>query len=231
MQTHLNAIRTVALICIAGKAVSISFAGAEDGLPLSATINSLLINFLLLTLLYFSIEFAVRFFIWPQTRSIHAIAVFRKNKKAAVEKAEEPEPQPVKPVSQLETPKAKEVIAYTLGTFAGVLTNEELMALDKNLKAFILGERELPAAVNRRISHLRTNDIYHFGWNIARRLKISNDDMAVFLKSQFVWHLDDSALSTISKKLSYEIGKFTIPKVDPKETLLPFPLAKELGVC
>ncbi|ROS87163.1 hypothetical protein [Bacteroides acidifaciens] len=229
MQKHLNAIRTVALICIAGKAVSISFAGAEDGLPLSVTINSLLINFLLLTLLYFSVEFAVRFFIWPQTRSIHAIAVFRKNKKTAVAKAEEPEP--VKPVSPLETPKVKEVIAYTLGTFAGVLTNEELMALDKNLKAFILGERELPAAVNRRISHLRTNDIYHFGWNIARRLKISNDVMAVFLKSQFVWHLDDSALSTISKKLSYEIGKFTIPKVNPKETLLPFPLAKELGVC
>ena len=229
MQKHLNAIRTVALICIAGKAVSISFAGAEDGLPLSVTINSLLINFLLLTLLYFSVEFAVRFFIWPQTRSIHAIAVFRKNMKTAVAKAEEPEP--VKPVSPLETPKVKEVIAYTLGTFAGVLTNEELMALDKNLKAFILGERELPAAVNRRISHLRTNDIYHFGWNIARRLKISNDVMAVFLKSQFVWHLDDSALSTISKKLSYEIGKFTIPKVNPKETLLPFPLAKELGVC
>lgn len=217
------------LICFAGKAVSVSFAGAKDGLPLSATINSLLINFLLLTLLYFSVEFAVRFFIWPQTRSIHAIAVFRKNKKAAVEKAEEPEP--VKPVSPLETPKAKEVIAYTLGTFAGVFTNEELMALDKNLKAFILGERELPAALNRRISHLRTNDIYHFGWNIARRLKISNDDMALFLKSQFIWHLDDSALSTISKKLSYEIGKFTIPKVDPKESLLPFPLAKELGVC
>ena len=228
MQKHLNAIRTVALICIAGKAVSVSFAGAEDGLPLSVTNNSLLINFLLLTLLYFSVEFAVRFFIWPQTYSIHAIAVFRK-KKAAVEKAEEPEP--VKPVSPLETPKAKEVIAYTLGTFAGVLTNEELMALDKNLKAFILGKKELPAAVNRRISHLRTNDIYHFGWNIARRLKISNDDMAIFLKSQFVWHLDDSALSTISKKLSYEIGKFTIPKVDPKESLLPFPLAKELGVC
>ena len=229
MQKHLNAIRTVALICMAGKAVSVSFAGAEDGLPLSVTINSLLTNFLLLTLLYFSVEFAVRFFIWPQTRSIHEIAVFRKNKKTAVAKAEEPEP--VKPVSPLETPKAKEVIAYTLGTFAGVLTNEELMALDKNLKAFILGERELPAAVNRRISHLKTTDIYHFGWNIARRLKISNDDMALFLKSQFVWHLDDSALSTISKKLSYEIGKSTIPKVDPKKTLLPFPLAKELGVC
>ena len=103
MQKHLNAIRTVALICIAGKAVSVSFAGAEDGLPLSATINSLLINFLQFTLLYFSVEFAVRFFIWPRTRSIHAIAVFRKNKKAAVEKVEEPEP--VKPVSPLETPK------------------------------------------------------------------------------------------------------------------------------
>ena len=74
-------------------------------------------------------------------------------------------------------------------------------------------------------------DIYHFGWNIARRLKISNDDMALFLKSQFVWHLDDSALSTISKKLSYEIGKSTIPKVNPKDPLLPFPLAKEFGVC
>ena len=74
------------------------------------------------------------------------------------------------------------------------------MGLDKNLKAFILGERVLPAAVNRRISHLRTNDIHHFGWNIARRLKISNDDMVLFLKSQFVWHLDDSALSTLTNR-------------------------------
>lgn len=231
MKQHLNAIRTVSLICIAGKAVSISFAGAEDGLPLSVTINSLLINFLLLALLYFSVEFGLRFFIWPQTRNIYAIAAFRINKKKAVAKTKEPEPEPVKPVSPFETPKAKEAIAYTLGTFAGVLTNEELMALDKNLKAFILGKKELPPAVNRRISHLRTTDIYHYGWNIARRLKISNDDMAAFLKSQFIWLLDDSALSTISKKLSYEIGPFSIPKVDPKEVLLPFPLAKELGMC
>jgi hypothetical protein len=61
--------------------------------------------------------------------------------KDAVANAVEPEQEPIKEVSPLDTPKAKEVIAYTLGTFTGVLTNEELMALESNLKAFILGER------------------------------------------------------------------------------------------
>ena len=102
-------------------------------------------------------------------------------------------------MSPLDTPKAQEVIAYTLGTFAGVLTNEELMSLDNNLKAFILGEPTTQTSVNRRISKFRTHDVYHFGWNIAKRLKIPNTMMAEFLKSQFPWQLADVEISTIAK--------------------------------
>lgn len=102
-------------------------------------------------------------------------------------------------VSPLDTPNAQEVIAYTLGTFAGVLTNEELMALDNNLKAFIIGESIQQTSVNRRISKFRTHDVYHFGCNIAKRLKISNTMMAEFLKLQFPWQLADVEISTIAK--------------------------------
>lgn len=134
-------------------------------------------------------------------------------------------------ISPLETPKAQEVIAYTLGTFAGVLTNEELMALDNNLKVFIIGDPIQQASVNRRISKFRTHDVYHFGWNIAKRLKISNTIMAEFLKSQFPWQLADVEISTIAKKLSSDEGAFTLPKVEPRLPLPPFPLAKKLGIC
>lgn len=232
MTTYLNALRTVAILCIAGKAVAISFAAAEQGELLSATMNSLLTNFLLLTLGYFSFEFGVRYFIWPNARQIYTVATFKKRKKAAVEKAVGVEPaKPTIPVSPLDTPKAQEVIAYTLGTFAGVLTNDELMLLDQNLKAFILGETELRPAVNRRIPRLLVHDVYHFGWNIVKRLPKKNAEMAVFLKSQFPWHLADNDLTTIAKKLSSEDGNYSIPKVEKRLPLPPFPLAKELGIC
>lgn len=230
MKNYLNAIRIIALICIAGKAVSVSLGATDGETNLSTSFHTLLITFLLLSLLYFAIEFSTRFFIWPQVKSIHAIASFKKNVKDAVANTVEPEQEPIKEVSPLDTPKAKEVIAYTLGTFAGVLTNEELMALESNLKAFILGKRDLEPAVNRRITNLTTMDICHFGWNITKRLKICNDDMAIFLKSQFVWHLDDCTLKTISKKLSVDSGKFYITRINPKEVLLPFPLAKKLRI-
>lgn len=134
-------------------------------------------------------------------------------------------------MSPLDTPKAQEVIAYTLGTFAGVLANEELMSLDNNLKAFILGEPTTQISVNRRISKFRTHDVYHFGWNIAKRLKIPNTMMAEFLKSQFPWQLADVEISTIAKKLSSDEGAFTLPKVEPRLPLAPFPLAKKLSIC
>ena len=111
------------------------------------------------------------------------------------------------------------------------MTNEELMSLDNSLKAFILGESTRQTAVNRRISKFRTHDVYHFGWNIAKRLKIPNTMMAEFLKSQFPWQLADVEISTIAKKLSSDEGAFTLPKVEPRLPLPPYPLAKKLGIC
>lgn len=150
MKNYLNAIRIIAFICIVGKAVSVSFGATDGETNLSTLFYTILITFLLLTLLYFAIEFSTRFFIWPQVKSIHAIASFKKNVKDAVANTVEPEQEPIKEVSPLDTPKAKEVIAYTPGTFTGVLTNEELMALESNLKAFILGKSDLALSVNRR---------------------------------------------------------------------------------
>ena len=229
MNTHLNSIRTIVLVCIAGKAISVGFSTGEASLATS--VNSLLTTFLMFTLCYLSVEYGIRFFIIPLVREPLGVISFKRRKDKAIEQSEQMDVITHVNISPLETPKAQEVIAYTLGTFAGVLTNEELMALDNNLKAFILGESTQQTSVNRRISKFRTHDVYHFGWNIAKRLKISNTIMAEFLKSQFPWQLADVEISTIAKKPSSDEGAFTLPKVEPRLPLTPYPLAKKLGIC
>jgi len=229
MNTHLNSIRTIALVCIAGKAVSVSFSTGEASLATS--VNASITSFLMFTLCYLSIEYGIRFFIIPLVREPLGLISFKRRKDKAVEQSEEMIVVTHDNISPLDTPKAQEVIAYTLGTFAGVLTNEELMSLDNNLKDFIIGGSSLPTAVNRRISKFRTHDVYHFGWNIAKRLKVSNTMIAEFLKSQFPWQLADVEISTIAKKLSSDEGAFTLPKVEPRLPLPPYPLAKKLGIC
>jgi|GEM_PF-2989748 len=229
MNTHLNSIRTIALVCIAGKAVSVEF--SSGAASLATSVNSSITTFLMFTLCYLSVEYGIRFFIIPLVREPLGVISFKRRKDKAVEQSAEMIVVTHDNISPLETPKAQEVIAYTLGTFAGVLTNEELMVLDNNMKAFILGESTQQTSVNRRISKFRTHDVYHFGWNIAKRLKIPNTMMAEFLKSQFPWQLADVEISTIAKKLSSDEGAFTLPKVEPRLTLPPYPLAKKLGIC
>ena len=229
MNTHLNSIRTIALVCIAGKAVSVGFASGNA--TLSTSVSSSLITFLMFTLSYLSVDYGIRFFIIPLVREPLSVISFKRRMDKAVEQSEGTAINVAEEVSPLDTPKAQEVIANTLGTFAGVLTNEELMSLDNSLKAFILGESTRQTAVNRRISKFRTHDVYHFGWNIAKRLKIPNTMMAEFLKSQFPWQLADVEISTIAKKLSSDEGAFTLPKVEPRLPMPPYPLAKKLGIC
>ena len=229
MNAHLNSIRTIALVCIAGKAVSVSFSTGEASLATS--VNASITSFLMFTLCYLSIEYGIRFFIIPLVREPLGVISFKRRKDKAVEQSEDTIIVTLENFSPLDTPKAQEVIAYTLGTFAGVLTNEELMSLDNNMKAFMIGESIQQTSVNRRISKFRTHDVYHFGWNIAKRLKIPNTMMAEFLKSQFPWQLADVEISTIAKKLSSDEGAFTLPKVEPRLPLPPYPLAKKLGIC
>ena len=229
MNTHLNSIRTIALVCIAGKAISVGFSSGEASLATS--INASITTFLMFTLCYLSVEYGIRFFIIPLVREPLGVISFKRRKDKAVEQSEQRNVVTHDSISPLDTPKAQEVIAYTLGTFAGVLTNEELMSLDNNLKDFIIGGYSLPTSVNRRISKFRTHDVYHFGWNIAKRLKVSNTMIAEFLKSQFPWQLADVEISTIANKLSSDEGAFTLPKVEPRLPLPPYPLAKKLGIC
>lgn len=227
MNPHVYAIRTISLLCLAGKAVAVSFAAVEQGESVSTAMNATLTNFLLLTLAYFSLEFGIRLFIWPNMRKLIVTVCFRRRSKSVQTLVDTI--SPITSLSPLDSPKAQEVIAYTIGTFAGVITNDELAALELNLKAFILRVPTTDCAVNRRIAKLTTTDIYHFGWNIVRRLKRRNPEMAEFLKSQFPWQLSDVETVVVGKKLSTEDGAFTLPKVEPDQPLPPFPLSKELG--
>ena len=229
MNKHLNSIPTVALVGIAGKAVSVGFSSGEASLATS--VNASITTFLMFTLCYLSVEYGIRFFISPLVREPLGLISFKHRMDKAVEQSEETTIGTHDNVSPLDTPKAQKVISYTLGPFAGVLTNEELMTLDNSLKAFIIADPIQHTSVNRRISTFRTHDVYHFGWNIAKRLKISNTIMAEFLKSQFPWQLADVEISTIAKKLFSDEGAFTLPKVEPRLPLPPYPLAKKLGIC
>lgn len=231
MTTHINAIRTVALLCIAGKALATSYATVEHGAPVSATIYVCFTNFLLLTLGYFSFEYGIRFFVLPNARQIHAAYSFRKRMTSASEQAIDKQLTEPEPSSPLDSPKVREILDYTLGTFANVLTDDELLLLESNLKAFIIGKTDLEPAVNRRLSKITTHDIYHCGWNMVKRLPKNNSEMAVFLKSQFPILLSEVETSTIAKKLSSEEGAFTLPKIEPNQPLPPFPLARKLGMC
>lgn len=231
MTTHINAIRTIALLCIAGKALATSYTTVEHGAPVSATMYVCITNFLMFTLGYFSFEYGIRFFVMPNVRQIYAIYSFRKRMTSAAEQAIDKQPPEPEPSSPLDSPNVREIMDYTLGTFANVLTDEELIILEGNLKAFILGETDLKPAVNRRISKITTHDIYHCGWNMVKRLPKNNSEMAVFLKSQFPLLLSEVETSTIAKKLSSEEGAFTLPKIEPNQPLIPFPLAQKLGMC
>ena len=59
MNTHLNSIRTIALVCIAGKAVSVGFSSEEASLATS--VNASITTFLMFTLCYLSVELYLTF--------------------------------------------------------------------------------------------------------------------------------------------------------------------------
>ena len=83
MNTHLNSIRTIALVCIAAKAISVGF--AYGNATLSASVSSSLTTFLMFTLCYLSVEYGIRFFIIPLVREPLGVISFKRRKDKAVE--------------------------------------------------------------------------------------------------------------------------------------------------
>lgn len=224
MKQYINVMRIFAALAIFGKTASVCMQLSQDGNDAQSVILSGIYMLILLTIGYFSLEYGIRLFIYPNI--LQLVNTFSKRNN----------PQNIKNESTTAIPlidpmTIENVVEYTLGTFNKIFTEDELKNLEANLRAFANGKTSMNPTIERRISNFRTLDVFHFGWNIGKRLKKSNIETAEFLKSQFPIQLIESSEDTVSKKLSSDDGSFLIPKVPVHLPLKPFPLARKLGLC
>lgn len=224
MKQYITALRIFAALAIPGKAISTCMQIATDGGDALSVILSGIYMLILLTIGYFSLEYGIRLFIYPNIHQL--ISSFSRQSERQNSINESVIANPLVNRGNIE-----EVIEYTLGTFDKVFTPDELKNLEANLRDFASGKTGMNPTIERRIPNFRTLDVFHFGWNIGKRLKKSNIETAAFLKSQFPIQLIESSEDTVSKKLSSDDGSFLIPKVPVHLPLKPFPLAAKLGLC
>ncbi len=224
MKQYITALRIFATLAIPGKAISTCIQISTDGGDALSVILSGIYMLILLTIGYFSLEYGIRLFIYPNI--LQLVNTFsRRNNRQNTTTESAPAIPLIGPVT------IENVVEYALGTFDNVFTPDELKDLETNLRDFANGKTSINPTIERRISNFRTLDVFHFGWNIGKRLKKSNIETASFLKSQFPIQLIESSEETVSKKLSSDDGSFLIPRIPVHLPLKPFPLAAKLGLC
>ena len=115
---------------------------------------------------------------------------------------------------------------YADVTFRKILTPSQRRTLKNNLINLSQRIMVFEPVESHSSSHVTSLDLNHFGWNIGQRMKIpgckprqQNTEIAQFLKESFICTFENSELKTIATKLSYEDGKFTLPKVKIDEEL------------
>ena len=224
MKQYINAMRIFAALAIPGKAISTCIQISTDGGDALSVILSGIYMLILLTIGYFSLEYGIRLFIYPNI--LQLVNTFSKqNNPQNITNEATPAIPLIDPVT------IENVVEYALGTFDKVFTPGELKNLEACIRDFANGKTGMNPSIERRISNFRTLDVFHFGWNIGKRLRKSNIETASFLKSQFPIQLIESSEETVSKKLSSDDGSFLIPKIPIHLPLKPFPLAAKLGLC
>lgn len=99
-----------------------------------------------------------------------------------------------------------------------LLDNIRLFAAGKNTKA--------DYGIKRKIEGITSNDLYHFGNNIRKRLDRNGYEAASFLKDTFSGMFYEVEIDTIKSKLANKEGRFTLPLIDKSEPLRPhiFPI-------
>ena len=235
MKQYLTPVRIIAFLLILAKSISVGSGLADKSYSDLSVIMAILTLTILFYLLYFSLELGTRFFIWPllsepffPAKSSHtplALALSKEDGKDTTEN----DPKNEEESNPIDNPKVQAVINYAYETFQNILLPEELSLLILNIKDLILGQPYSDNVVDRKIPKLRSIDLYHFGWNLSRHLQISQNELAKFVKSQFSFPLRNSEVETIYKKMGQD-NKCALPRVEPDQPLLPFPLAEKLGI-
>lgn len=224
MKQYITALRIFAALAISGKAISVCMQISTADGDAHTVILSGIYMLILLTIGYFSLEYGIKLFIYPNIIQLVNTCPKRNNRQNITN-----ESTPAIPF--IDPMTIENVIAYSMGTFDKIFTPDELKMLEGNIRNFANGKNGMNPCIERRISNFRTLDVFHFGWNIGKRLKKSNIETASFLKSQFPIQLIESSEETVSKKLSSDDGSFLIPRIPVHLPLKPFPLAAKLGLC
>lgn len=141
------------------------------------------------------------------------------------------------PQNEFEEAKAKaveehnkilpEILNYAELTFADLLNDDELTVLIDNIKLFAQSKNtKADIGIKRKFEGVTSNDLYHFGNNIRKRLKKNGYEAAYFLKDTFVAMLYDVEIDTIKSKLANKEGRFTLPLISLDQPLKPhiFPI-------
>lgn len=109
---------------------------------------------------------------------------------------------------------------YSSLTFGKLINSEHLNILIENIKLLSV-DKDSTGYIMTRLTGVTSNDLYHFGWNVGKRLKKTNTQIAWFLKDTFKAMLEDVSIETIQTKLAIKEGNFTLKLIPVNEPLIP----------
>lgn len=120
----------------------------------------------------------------------------------------------------------KSISDYTTLTFSKVMAAEDIEIIIENI-TLLADDDDATRNVLCRMNGVTSNDLYHFGWNVGKRLKKSNIQIAWFLKDTFKTMLEDVSVETVQTKLANKEGNFTLKLIPLDQELVPhiFPSA------
>ena len=115
-----------------------------------------------------------------------------------------------------------EIAVYTSLTLNAFFCSEDMEMIKDSVLSFKASASDV-TPIERPLSAmngLTTKDLYHFGWNVGRRLEKSRDEIAWFLRHLFPLVFANTDHSTIVKKMTNNDGAFRIRCVPLGESLL-----------
>lgn len=114
----------------------------------------------------------------------------------------------------------KDILSYSSLTFEKHLSQNQIQILCNNIQQLAIG-KDMSDDIAVKLDGVTSNDLYHFGWNIGKRLKKSNIQIAWFLKNTFKLMFSDVAIDTIQTKLAIKEGTFTLKLIPLDQPLTP----------
>lgn len=113
-----------------------------------------------------------------------------------------------------------DILSYSSLTFERHLSENQIQVLCNNIQQLAKG-KDVSDDITVKLDGVTSNDLYHFGWNIGKRLKRSNIQIAWFLKDTFKIMFSDVAVDTIQTKLAIKEGTFTLKLIPLDQPLIP----------